>query len=269
MTTTPSDTRTLPAVLRGHHARAALHGLLQPAARRLVLDATGLRKVDAYGGAVLRATVEHHLGAHPRNSVMIVEPADDEAWSLLSNLLGGALPARASWAGTRSPVRYYDVVLPAVPLRDAAEVELMVEGALLRALPALGYDDRVTRAVVEATAELADNALAHGPGERMVPPILSCSWDALGKDLQVVVLEVVPGAPDGKRGVVAVRDVVRRSREDFGSIATLVARPRGGLDVSMRLVHGSGAARFRTGAGWRYDQTAYVPGFVAGFEVHC
>ena len=268
--TSINETRPLHRVLRGQHARQALARLVADGPRELRLDGTELTRIDAYGGAMVGAAMRRHLARGSGHALEVLEPADDGAWSMLYNLLGGALPSRATWSGTRAHARRdHQVLLPAMALDDDDTVELVTDEALPKIVRHLGYGDRAARAVQEAAAIFAHNAMTHG-ADSPIAPILCCALDAQGNDLQLVVADLGAGAPDDDGGPAIVQDAVRRSRaNDFGSLAMLASQSRGGLQLSVRLAHGTGRGRYRTGGSWHYSPAPHVPGFIAGLEIHC
>lgn len=143
MSATPqSERRTIGNLLRGPRAASALASLLLPAAPQLELDGASLVQMDAYGAAVLRTAVEVHLNRHPSHTVWMIEPVNSECWALVSDLLGGPLPERCGWAGTRSAaLRGSYVLVPATPIGDAEDVQLLVDHTIRQAAGALGFGD--------------------------------------------------------------------------------------------------------------------------------
>lgn len=260
--------RILPSVFRGHRALAVLSTLLAPAAQSLVLNMSAVRRVDAYGGSVLRAAVEMHVARDPLNDVTIVEPVDDAAWALTFDLLGGSLlPLRSRWAGSRSAGRRgSEVLVPATPIVDEEDVRLLVDETIRRAAGALGYGDHAGHFLQEAAQVFLANAQKHGE-HSPVPPIVCASLEPQANDLQLVTLDLAGNVPAGDAAEVALRAAVGGGSS--GSLNDLVVPRRGGLDVSVRLSWGTGRAWFRTGDSWHFDTSpGTVPGFVVGGEVH-
>ena len=265
---TPPERRDLGRLLRGRRAESALAGLIAPAAPRLELDGSSLIGVDAYGAAVARTAVEVHLSRNRRHSVSLIEPHDSECWALVSDLLGGALPSRCSWAGTRSPaLRGNYVLVPAEAIADAEDVRLLLDHTIRPAAGALGYGDRAGQLLQEAAAVFLHNAEQHAPGAA-VPPVVCASLDPQANDLQLTSVNLRGTRSDATSDEAALRGAIAKSRSDNGALTELVSRPRGGLDVSLHLAWGTGRAHFRTSQSWHFATGVDVPGFVAGVEVH-
>jgi hypothetical protein len=260
------ERRTVPHAFNGQRARSALVALVSPAAqRRLVFDARETTRVDAYAAAVLRTAVELHLARKARNSNVIVEPASDESWAMLYDLLGEVLPARCAWAGTRpTPTRGRRVVLPATTVIDD-DVELITDHALRSAAGALRFGDHAGRLLQESAAAFLENARTHGtPAE--VPPVICAAFDRQTNDLQLVVCDLGRDVPTD--GQATLHSAVAESRANGGGIQSLAALTRGRLDFSVRLAHGTGRAHYRTNRSWHFSAGSEVPGYIAGIEIH-
>jgi hypothetical protein len=263
------ERRRLGNVFRGHRATSALGELLVPSAPILAIDATAVTRLDAYGGAVVRTGVDVHLARHAEHLASLIEPRDDASWELLWDLLGGfLLPLRCSWAGTRSPgKRGSQVLVPATPITDDEDVQLLVDHTIRQATGALGYGDRAGRLLQEAAAVFLENAKQHTPGAG-TPPVVCAALEPQGNDLQLATVSLGGPVPDQADGEAALRRALTGGPNGSSSLTDLVAVRRGGLDASVRLAWGTGRARYRTSDSWRFSTSTDVPGFIAGVEVH-
>jgi len=263
------EQRDLGRVLRRRQACGVLGRLLDPATQQLTLVGASLTRVDVYGALVVRAAGDMHLRADSSHVVSVVEPANDETWALLCDLLGrSALPSRCSWAGTRPiAARGSRVLVPVTAISDEEEIQMVVELGLRHATSALGYGERAAHALQEAAAVFLHNASVHAASSP-ISPLICASLEAQGNDLQVAVLDLGADRPAAGSGERALRAAVQSSPSAVGSLRSLVAPRRGGLQVSVRLAWGTGRASIRSGGSWRYSDGGYFPGFVAGLEIH-
>lgn len=269
MTASPDqpERRTLDNLLRDRRAAEALAAITAPAAVVLELDCSGVTQVDTYGGAVIRTAVEAHLNRDPRHRVTVIEPAASDCWPLLSDLLGGTMPSGCSWAGTRSPAtRGRDVLIPAMTIDDPEGVALILDYVAVVA-PALGHGVRAGQLLQEAAAVFLDNVWQHAP-DRPIQPVVCAAFDPTGRNLQLVCVNLDGPQTGPPRTQAQLRLAIDDARTEFRSIATLAERSRGELVFTVRLLTGSGRARHRTGEDWRFASGVFVPGFVAGIEVH-
>lgn len=263
------EQRDLGRVLRRRQACGSLGRLLTPATRQLTLVGASLTRVDACGAVVVRAAVDVHLQANRRHVVTVVEPANDETWALLCDLLGqSALPSGCSWAGTRPlAARGSRVLVPVTAIVDEEQTQLVLDDGLRRATSALGYGDRAARALQEAAAVFLHNSSMHSV-RSPISPLVCASLEPQGNDLQVAVLDLGAHRPAAGDVEHALRVAVRSSREAGGSLHSLAAVRRGGLQVSVHLAWGTLRASVRSGGSWRYAEAGYLPGFMAGLEIH-
>lgn len=261
-----ADRRVLTPAFRGPRAIAGLAALCARAAPRLELDARGLRRADAFTGVVVHETVRRHLEADPGHEVVLWEPADEQAWAMLHDLLT-PLPRLARWAGEQPAAqRERQVLVPATPIDDDETIDLVTRYALPAATASYRIPDAPRRLLLEAAAAFADNAVLHGGG---APSVLCACYDPQANDLQLVVLS--PAMPDGAGDDAAtvLRDAVDR-REDVSGIETLIEKARRRkIDATVRLVTGTGRLRWRGHPEPQVEETAApVPAFVASLEIH-
>jgi len=185
-----SERRGLGNLLRGSRAVSALAELLVPSAARVELDGSSLVAMDAYGAAVVRTAIEMHLARHPTHFVSLIEPQHSGCWALMSDLLGGPLPSRCSWAGSRSPAtRGIYVLVPATPIADDEDVQLLVDHTIRQATGALRFGDRAGQLAQEAAAVFLDNARRHG-ADAPVPPVVCAALDPQANDLQLTTVNL-------------------------------------------------------------------------------
>jgi hypothetical protein len=159
------------------------------------------------------------------------------------------------------------VLVPATPIADAEDLQLLVDHTIRQATGALGYGDRAARLLQEAAAVFLDNARQHA-ADVAVPPVVCAALDTQGNDLQLATVNLRSSSPHAAGGEAAMREAITASRRDNRALAELVARSWGGLDVSLHLAWGTGRARYRTSQSWHFSASTEVPGFVAGIEVH-
>jgi hypothetical protein len=263
------EQRDLGRVLRRRQACRTLGWLLTPATRQLTLVGASLTRVDACGALVVRAAVDVHLQTDSGHLVTVVEPHNNETWALLCDLLGrSALPSRCSWAG-RHPLaaRGSRVLVPVTSVVDEEQTQLVVDIGLRHATSALGYGERAAHVLQEAAAVFLENSRVHA-GRSPISPLVCASLEPQGNDLQVAVLDLGADRPAADDREHALRLAVRSSRETDGSLHSLVAARRGGLQVSVHLAWGTLRASVRSGGSWRYSEGGYLPGFMAGLEIH-
>lgn len=264
------ERRHLGSVLRGRQAAAVLGELARPAdAATLELDGTSLTEVNAFGAAVLRSGIEAHLARDATNTVSLIEPDNSACWEHLSDLFGMPAGQRWSWAGTRSPAaRGRDVLVPATPVMDAEDVQLITDRAIPVAAAALRYGPRTGRLLQESAAAFLHNVEEHARWQK-IAPVICAAFHPPSNDMQVVCVNLEqPGAV-----VIATAEeleaVIAGSQRKHGSIDELSAISRDGLVFTIRLMAGTGRARRRSDESWRVEEAREsVPGFVAGLEVH-
>ncbi len=268
MSTTPTpERREIGNLLRGPRAASELASLLLPAAPELELDGSSLVHMDAYGAAVLRTAIEVHLDRHTSHTVSMIEPLNSECWALMSDLLGGPLPERCAWAGTRSTAKRGSYVLvPATPIADAEDVQLLVDHTVRQATGALGFGDRAGRLLQEAAAVFLDNAREHA-ADAPVAAVVSAMLDPQVNDLQLAAVSLSGVSRRQLPDEAAMRSAIANSRKGNRALTELV-RTRAGLDFSLHLAWGAGRARYRTSQSWHFSTATQVPGFVSGIEVH-
>src|SRR5215218_1728219 len=109
---------------------SALGHLPDPRNRRgaddeLLVAATQVRAIDAWGGAVICALVDDHLYRAGEGTACVWPPSEEPAVSRLHDLLG-TLPPRASFPhDARTPPRDRSVVIPAQRVYDQDEADAL------------------------------------------------------------------------------------------------------------------------------------------------
>ncbi len=266
-----ADRRDLGSRIRRVDSPRVLRELIRPAeAPVLVLDGRSLTEVSAYGGVVIRAGMENHLGRDPSNSVVLVEPIHSGCFDHLSDLVGLQVGQRWRWAGTRSQsaARGRDVLVPASVIRDHEDRKLIAELAIPAAASALGYDIRVRRLLQEASVVFLDNVEQHARSHE-VAPLIAASYHPDSHELQLVCVNVEEPGSLPITDEAGLRKALAEAEGGQGGIAGLTARSRGGLGFAIRVMAGTGRGRRTTGRSWDWnDVNDSFSGFLAALEVH-
>jgi hypothetical protein len=266
-----AEHRDLGSRVRRVDSPRLLSELMRPAeASVLVLNGRSLTEVSAYGGVVLRAGMEVHLGRDPSNRLVLIEPAHSGCFDHLSDLVGSPVGQRWSWAGTRSPsaARGTDVLVPATVIRDREDRTLIAELAIPAAASALRYDIRVRRLLQEASVVFLDNVEQHARSHA-VEPVIAAAYHPGSQELQLVCINVEePGAlPVADEA--GLRAVLADTGGGQTGIGGLTARSRGGLGFAVRMMAGTGRGRRTSDRSWDWnDVNDSLSGFIAGLELH-
>jgi hypothetical protein len=196
----------------------------------------------------------------------LIEAEASECWPLLSDLLGGTLPEGCSWAGTRTAAaRGQNVLVPAMAVDDRDRADILDYFRFVT--PALGYGVRAGRLLQEAAKVFLDNVDEHAI-DLPIQPVVCAAFDPVGHNLQLACVNLDGPQTRPTRTESDLKQMVTGAQQEFPSIATLATSVRDDLAFTIRLVTGTGHARHRTGDDWRFATGIFVPGFVAGIEVH-
>jgi hypothetical protein len=235
----------------------------------LVLNGRELTEVSTYGAATMRAAIELHLARDPVNEVVVIEPAHSACFEHMSDLMGPSAQQRWSWAGTRSSVaRTRDALIPAMPIRDAAERKLILDEWLPFVGSALHYDLRARRLVQEAAGVFLDNVDEHR-ASRAIPPVIAAAHHPESHELQLVCINL--DEPDALviANLADLRQAVNTARHGRGGLNGLVAVSHAETSFAVRLMAGTGRGRRTRGRSWDWREVPEsFSGFVAGLEVH-
>lgn len=261
------DRRTLTPALRGQRAIAALGPLCSPAAPRLEVDATNLKRADAFTGVVVREVVRRHLDADPGHQIFLREPHDSPTWDMLSDLVG-TLPRRARWAGDqRAARREQQVLLPTTSIDDEEVAKLISKSWLPAIMANLRLPAAERRLLMSAAAAFADNGLRYGSG---AATLLCACHDEQANDLQLVALSSWEAPAEDFDAVDMLREALAKSRRAIGGIAMLIDQAkRRNIDATIRLAVDQGRLHCRGQATPRIEGDAPpIPAFVASLEIH-
>lgn len=259
--------RLLARAWAGPRALNGLEPLLARAVPRFELDASALKRADAYTGAVVREALDRHLAADPGHRVVLREPAANEPHAMLCDLLN-VLPPRAQWAGERPSARGDSaVLLPAHRVEDRETVELS-NYALGLAVAQQRLPVPEARLLLHAAKQCSFNDLIHR--RNGVMPGLQCVCHTRqSHDVQVVTLST--SAPtlchdDPER---YAKILVGACRDPFTGLGGLCWQGRGPrVDGTLRIRCGPIRLFARHGKVITRLEAEDVPWFAAGYEIH-
>jgi hypothetical protein len=157
-------------------------------------------------------------------------------------------------------------LIPATPVRE--EDRPLFEYAIETVAVALQKGILPGRVLQEAAHVFLGNVEEHAPGGA-ASPVICAAFEPVSRNLQLVCVNLSPVGAALPQDTGDLAGLVDDSERPFRSLATLASRPRGNLDFTIRLITGASQARHRTGGGWKLTTgKVFVPGFVAGIEVH-
>jgi hypothetical protein len=263
--TAMTDPISMTGDLRGERA---LPHLLDP--RRIAGDSgerllvmNHVAAVDAYTGAVVRASIEAHLALGRGARVCVWPPVDPDVWATVHDLLR-PLPQGCEFPDDAAhPVRARHVFLPAHRVDDLDYAAVLTR-FLRPAGSAAGLNPRETGQLATALPALVDNALRYAPTSPC--GVIACgAVERESGDAQLVAVDLgaaVSGSPPN-----TIRDCVTHSQKTFGGLHNVLRRAeKVGLDVTLTIASGTGRARWR--GRWQYREAQFVPGWSVGLSVH-
>lgn len=225
--------------------------------------ATQATKVDAFTGAVIRASLEEHLAAGDGLKAEYWPPDDSLAAKTLHNLLG-SMPVTCVMLGS-DPGRDRLSVLPADVVRD-------LEGAELAALaikaigPHVRLQVKETQFLATAAVALAENGLRYA-SDSPCGVVVCAGVDPLTTNTSFVAIDKGSNAAAATRRRDVLRDAVERSRRRYGGLTNLLAlSERMNLEVSLDMRTGTEQAGWRNR--WHYGTQQFVPGWSVAITVH-
>jgi len=238
------------------------------------LDARRAPVVDAFTGAVVLGTVEHHLRrAGKRYSATVAAPESGDVIGRFAPLMWLA-PERCALdlpVGQTAPVRDPRILLPATRVDSNEQAN-----ALARFLGASSQRSQLGDArlspkeaatLAEALPVLAENALRHADGSTC-GAVICAALESDNREAQLVVLDLGEQVSGAENPLEEIRAAWARSRERLGGLfyATELAERRG-LDVSLQVKSGDAAARWRDR--FHSEPTAeFSPGWTTGVIIH-
>lgn len=260
---------SLTGELAGPSALQRIPGPPSGEPEELCLDATGVTTTDSFAAVAVQATFHQHLAANPKSTACLWPPKDPASQRRLYSLLG-PLPERCALPSDfRVPERDPRIIIPAMPVEDVDEAELIA-----RTIKAAGSTARLgslrlalNQAQVLATGGLVllDNALSHQTGSKC-HPIVSCAIELGSRNVQLVVHDLGSGISGHPKPLEALRECLERSRTNFGGITTTtdLLRKRGdGASMVIR----AGTAQGRWSDSWSTREGAHSPGWGAGLLI--
>jgi len=232
-----------------------------------LLNMSTVTSVDAFSGAVVRASIEDHLASVPGGTVSIWQPSEEPVWETLHDLLG-PLPEGCQFPqDTMSPVRDRRVFLPAQRVDDMETADLLaryVHGVGSSA----GLSAKEAGFLATALPALVENGLRYAMNSPCGVVVCGAVERESG-DGQLVAVDLGDSISGAKDASAALRGCLELSRQNFGGLEHVrgLAVQRD-LDVSILLASGTARGRWRRGGSWRYNEVAFAPGFCAGISVH-
>jgi hypothetical protein len=260
---------SLTGELAGPTALQRIPGPPSGAPEELCLDATGVTTTDSFAAVAVQATFHQHLSANPESTACLWPPKDPASQRRLYSLLG-PLPDRCALPSDfHVPERDPRIIIPAMPVEDVDEAELIA-----RTIKAAGSTARlgnlrlaVNQAQVLATGGFAllDNALSH-PSGSPCPPIVSCSIEVGSRNVQLVVHDLGSGISNDPKPLDALRVCLERSRANFGGISTTVDLLRNRGDGASMVIR-TGTAQARWSENWSTREGAHSVGWGVGLLI--
>ncbi len=268
MTDPPKHIESLGGDIRGLRALPHLLDPRQPPLEmpgEVLMGMTQVTSVDAYSGAVIRASVEQHLARSDEAVACIWQPQDETVWETVKDLLG-PLPDRCSYPSDAvSPLRDPRVFLPAERVADMDHANLLARYIRVAGLSA-GLNNDEAGYLATAVPAMVDNSLKYAPKSPCGVVVCGAIEGDTG-DGQLVAIDLGDSVSAGSDAQAAIRACLEQSRREFGGLSHLqsLATARG-LDVSISIASGTGRSRWRQR--WRHTQAAFAPGWCIGISVH-
>jgi hypothetical protein len=254
--------------------RAALQYLPDPEAPRdsggdLLVAASSVTALDAWGGAVIRALIEDHVSRATEGSVCVWPPRAGSVFERAYDVLG-TLPARVTVSsGEGVPGRDRSVVIPAQRVRDQDEANnlaLWVLAAAPHTQPRLSRAE--AKLLATAVPTLAENGLEYAPASSC-GTVICATIEQAAREVQLVTVDLgdaVARAPDPLE---ALRRSIRTARSKFGGLHNVLQRAEQlELASSLDIRSGTGEAQWTDGR-WRFrGSQPFVAGWAVGLTVH-
>lgn len=261
----------MPAIVSisgDQRGESALAHLPTPGAAReeLLIEASGLAKVDAFTAVTARALVEHY-GRRGQQSVTFCPPTATAVWNLLSNLMGSDLPRHFALVDGASPPssRARDAVLPTQRVESLNVADLLADG--MPRVVGDAYGKRNARFLGAAFGALAENAVLHA-SDSPVGALAAIGYDRESHALQVVVTDLGAGLGAAEDPEEGLTELMERSDAKLGGVAGLTRdAQQKGIDLELRIASAGGRLSWRNAVP-RVSGAQAVPGFTAAAIVH-
>jgi hypothetical protein len=253
---------TLPQDLRGELALSLLPESGGPRGE-LMIFGEAVRRIDAWGGAALRAAIEYHARYLQRHTVISL-PDHDPACALLHGLIRLNHPAQLVLPDDSDhepdPLPR-NVLLQAQPIASAehafAAADVLFDAASGRLRDA-------GRFAAKSLPELVQNALLHAR-RCPTPPVVCAIHDRDEDELQLVVVDL--GRPRPAFDTGRLRDAVLGGQGIHGLSGIVEQAAQRELDLSLSLAAGSGRLAWRAGRWVPAKSDQPLLGFAAGITI--
>jgi len=223
--------------------------------------------VDAFSGAVIRASIEEHVASVSGGTVSIWPPTEEQVWETLHDLLG-PLPGGCQFPeDAQSPVRDRRVFLPAQRVDDMETADLL--GRYVRvAGSSAGLSPTEAGYLATALPALIENGLKYAVNSPCGVVVCGAVERESG-DGRLVTVDLGDSISGAKDAPAALKRCLEESRGSFGGLEHMrgLASQRA-LDVSILVASGIARARWRRDGSWRHNEVAFAPGFCVGLSVH-
>jgi hypothetical protein len=256
--------------------RALQHIYLPPDGQddpELVINTTRASFVDAFMGAAIMATIEHHLsiGGKGRSAKLLV-PHGGEIMGRFCTMMSTA-PSRCSLElplGQTAPVRDGRVLLPATRVRSMEEANafaLFLQASSQRSqLGDVRLTTKEAAVLAEAVPALVENGLEHGSSSSC-DVVICAALESDNREAQLVVLDLDESAATSSDPLAHLREAWAQSRENLGGLYYITeSATNRDLDISLQLKTGTAAAHWRSR--FNSENADFTPGWAAGITIH-
>jgi hypothetical protein len=235
----------------------------------LLIAASNVTEIDAWGGAAVRALLEDHLNRATRGGACIWPPRGRAALARAHDLLG-TLPAGVTFPyNSDAPPRDRSVVIPAQRVRDqdeANDLALWVLATAPHTQPRLSRAE--AKLLATAVPTLAENGLQYAPASTC-GTVLCATVEHEKREMQLVTVDLGESAARATDPLAELRDAVRLAQSKFGGLRSVLRRAQQlELDSSLDIRTGTALARWSEDR-WRFrGAQPFVAGWAVGLTVH-
>jgi hypothetical protein len=235
----------------------------------LLVAASNVTALDAWGGATIRALIEDHMSRAADGSVCVWPPRASSTFARTYDVLS-VLPPRVTVSSEEgAPARDRSVVIPALRVRDQDEANnlaLWVLAAAPHTQPRLSRAE--AKLLATAVPTLAENGLEYAPASSC-GTVICATIEQAAREVQLVTVdlgEAVARAPDP---LDALRRSIRTAQAKFGGLHNVLKRAQQ-LELASSLDIRSGTAEAQwTDGRWHFrGSQPFVAGWAVGLTVH-
>ncbi len=258
---TPVHLISVAGELLGERALVYLPGRGQARPDEVLLSTGQITGIDAWGGNVLRTTIEYYA-TYQQVNVVLTPPKDGPVWGQLCGLLG-ELPAHVILKdGRETETLPNNVVLPAQRIRTFDQLDA-VSQALFNRAAALHTMAEAT-ILTNAIQAFGGNALRHARSP--IQAVVTSCFERSEDELQLVATDLGAGiseeADPAAMLLKAIEDAEDGEVSDLAQLAT-----RRELDITLAFASGTGRVYWRAGR-WSTAADQYASGLTAAITIH-